>query len=143
MILGFSAADSLMRPSGFAVPPHSWWAGTAYEVRAASCFGDCFSECNADGTMSKSGCAKLCTVECGGKPPDNPPYVCKPTDNSVNHNLCLGAQDAWRVAASAVCTATLGGVPGVGPALVAGCIAGVNRVAEESKAQCPPAVICV
>jgi hypothetical protein len=143
MILGFSAGDSLVRPTGFSVTPPSWRAGTMYEVRAASCFGDCFSDCMADGMMSKPGCNVLCTQECGGKPPDNPPYVCKPMDNSINHNLCIGAHDVWQAGASAVCTATLGGVPVIGPALVAACVAGVNRVAKESKAQCPPATICV
>jgi hypothetical protein len=93
--------------------------------------------------MSKSGCRTLCAQECGGVPPDNPPYVCTPTDNSVNHTLCIIAQDAWALAASSDCGVLLGGVPLFGPALVAACKAGVERVSTESKAQCPPAVICV
>src|SRR5215203_4510942 len=42
-------------------------------VMPASCFGDCFAECVADGGMSKSGCRVLCAQECGGVPRDPRP----------------------------------------------------------------------
>ena len=139
---GFTASRSLESFAGSdrrgrSAPSH------LIEVRPASCFGDCFQGCVADGGMSKGGCSAMCSVECGGKPPDNPPHVCVPTDNSVNHTLCVGAQDAWVFAAQADCSVLLGGVPVVGPALVAACKAGVGRIANETKAACPPAVICV
>lgn len=111
-------------------------------VRPASCFGDCFQECVADGGMSKPGCRAICAQDCGGVPKDNPPYVCTPTDNSVNHTLCIAAQDAWAYAAAAECN-LLAAVPFVGPLLVTACKAGVERVSAENKATCPPAVICV
>ena len=112
------------------------------DIVPASCFGECFQDCIGDGGMSKTGCRALCEVECGGMPSDNPPYVCTPTDNLVNHTLCTTAIDAWLVAAKAEC-ALLAGAPFAGPALAAACVAGASAVAEQTKAGCPPAVICV
>ncbi|MEO7261107.1 MAG: hypothetical protein ABI047_07630 [Jatrophihabitantaceae bacterium] len=112
------------------------------DVVPASCFGECFQDCIADGGMSKAGCSALCTVECGGKPPDNPPYVCTPTDNSVNHALCTLAMDAWLAAAKAECD-LLRVIPVGGPILAAACVTAAVAVADKSKADCPPAIICV
>ena len=117
--------------------------GEADRITAASCFGDCMQECISDPGISKGGCTQLCTLECGGKPADNPPYQCTPTDNSVNHTLCTTAIDAWQKAAEAICTTTLGGIPVAGVALVAACKQGVASVATQSKATCPPAMICI
>lgn len=41
-------------------------------VVPASCFGECFQECVADGGMSKPGCRAICAQDCGGVPRDNP-----------------------------------------------------------------------
>lgn len=105
-------------------------------VRPASCYGDCFHQCVADGGMSKSGCTAYCTQECGGRPPDNPPYQCTNHDNSMNHSLCLGGIAAWQAACFADCL-TLG----IGEA--SDCWNGCAKLGDIMRATCPPAVICV
>jgi hypothetical protein len=92
---------------------------------------ECWQDCIAPCAPRVRDCFPGCRRECGGQPGDNPPLPCTPQDNSFNRALCTTAIDAWLVAATAVCGATLGGVPGVGPALAGACIAGAKTLTTQ------------
>ena len=95
---------------------------------------DCIDACREAGN-STAVCSKKCR-------PVSPPYQCTPTDNSVNHYLCVGAMYAWQGACSAECS-LLGSVPVVGGVLAAACSAGCEALGNYLRTTCPPQTICV
>ena len=110
--------------------------GAPCSDRTSSACADCWAECIAGCEPNVRECFPVCRAECGGQPRDPGTVIgCIPRDNSVNNSLCLAGITAWEVSAKAICAVLTG--PFAGP-----CSAGVDSLAANQRASCPPPVIC-
>jgi len=110
--------------------------GRDADVNPRLCMEECVTECIEAG-QSTSVCRNRCQNMCRSQH-----YECKPQDNSVNRNLCMGGMWAWELACQAECQ-LLNVVPVVGGVLAKACSAGCTWLANEMRSDCPPATICV
>jgi hypothetical protein len=124
---GFTAPSALHGPRNRIVPallergvdPKSW-----------DCYQDCIDTCPSSGaaaTSCKAECSKKCRT-------DFPAYVCKPQDNSVNHDLCVLGNGAWAAGVLGDCFAF---------GQLEKCVKPVLDLTVMMMAQCPPKTICV
>lgn len=124
---GFTASSSVYGPRNRVIPallergadPKNW-----------DCYQDCIDACPSSGAAATS-CKAECSRKCRA---DFPPYVCKPQDNSVNHDLCTVGIGAWAAAVLGDCFA-LGQIDK--------CVKPVLDLTVQMVAQCPPKTICV
>ena len=96
---------------------------------------DCIENC--DGTPEcLDQCKRLCGTSGGG-------FHCTPMDNSVNHKLCIAANDTWQTICSVECAMSQAVLPPIlGTALAAACMRGCKVAADKARADCPPATLC-
>jgi hypothetical protein len=100
------------------------------DPKSQDCYLDCIDSCPPSGaaaTACKADCSRKCRA-------DFPPYVCKPQDNSANHDLCIAGLGAWAGGVLFDCFA-LGQIDK--------CVKPVLDLTVQMAGQCPPATICV